>query len=197
MNNTNTIEIIPKKIPLKIPLYEDPPFMKKDILINELNKRGINSEGRAQKLEALFLKAIVDEGLQQKIAVEDMDDRQPEKWIHAANLAMDIAQKTECNVKLRIESMERVNAWLIPRLNDRNTLINAATGIITVEEETFLFNTLLRFGAAMILEPIVETEMNKMFCAEDEYNKIRRSIHIFQMITGYQGIPDYILEQLK
>lgn len=73
-----------------------------------------------------------------------MDDRQPEKWIHVANLVMDIVQKTECNVQLRIESMERVNAWLIPRLNDRNTLINAATGIITVEEEIFLFNTLLR-----------------------------------------------------
>jgi hypothetical protein len=73
-------------IPFKVPLYEDPRGMSKQTLISRLNDRNLNASGTIEVLNARLLKAVVEEGLNMEIDPHLMDDLQPEKWTHIANL---------------------------------------------------------------------------------------------------------------
>jgi hypothetical protein len=83
--------------------------MSKQTLISRLNDRNLNASGTIEVLTVRLLKAVVEEGLNMEIEPHLMDDLQPEKWTHIANLAFREAGKTEPNPNSRVEAMTRSN----------------------------------------------------------------------------------------
>jgi hypothetical protein len=61
-----------------------------------------------------------------------MDDRQPEKWLHLANLSFREACDLEENSETRVESMTRCNDWIQVNITDCNQLAEVAKGISLV-----------------------------------------------------------------
>jgi hypothetical protein len=115
-------------IPFKVPLYEDPRTMSKQTLISRLNDRNLNTNGTIEVLTARLLKAVVEEGLSVEIDPHLMDDRQPEKWTHIANLAFREAGNSEPNPQSRVETMTRSNAWINANIHGRQQLTEVARG---------------------------------------------------------------------
>lgn len=75
---------------------------------------------------------------------DDLDDRQPEKWMHIANLASQEAAELEKNGAFREECMRRSNAWITENvLPDQDRLLNVARGSFAPEGESPLFLALL------------------------------------------------------
>lgn len=181
-----------KKIPFSVPLFEDPRIMTRKELVWKLTQRGLDSMGSKELLVVRLLKAIVDKGLESSIDPNDMDDRQPEKWIHIGNLGLKEACEIEPDPNARIECMERVNKHLVRLTTNRNALVAAALGASTVTGESVLFHPLMRMGAAVMLEPIVQAELENM-CGIQA--RIKESIVIFSLSTGFMGIPEHLTEE--
>jgi hypothetical protein len=69
--------------------------MSRKTLISKLKSHELDTTGTKKILSARLLKAIVVKGRKGKFDPRDMDDRQPEKWSHIANLAQKEAQGIE------------------------------------------------------------------------------------------------------
>ncbi len=168
------------RIPLTIPMYKYPNAMSRSELIALLGDEH-RSEPKSL-LAARVLQNMVNTTL--VIDPNMMDDRQPEKWIHVANLMLQEAEKLEPNPLARIEVMKRVNAYL-EKTENMSELIKIASGENQFPTESALYRTLMRLGAALMIEPIIEYETQR----SNPDVSIAASITIFQMVTGFMGIP--------
>lgn len=185
--NTNN-----KLIPYRVPMFEDPRIMLREKLIYELTQRGLNTKGRSSVLSARLLAHIVREGLKDKITPDDMDDRQPEKWLHIANLAFEAACNFEENPDARLECMTRSNYWIETTVVNNTQLLDVARGTFYPENETPAFLALLRFGAALMVQPTVEEEAVRS--ANVTSDIVRGSVFIFQLCTGFSHLPEHLTE---
>ena len=184
------LSALPKKIPLKIPLIEDPRMFDLNRLRAYLKAKGIPADDGKTVLIARVLKDIVDNGLFCNVNPNDMDDRQPEKWIHIANLMLFRACEIEPESDKRIECMALVNKHLATLSTSRIKLIEIAIGVSVFETNSELYNVLARMGSALMLEPVIEAEMGQLN-ANDSESTINASITIFQMCTGFMKIPEH------
>eukprot|EP01035_Chromulina_nebulosa_P019633 gene19633-25544_t len=126
-----------------------------------------------------------------------MDDRQPEKWMLIANQSFQVACDLESNPDEREKCMGSANLRLGELTKSREGLIAIATGTDTFDHEgqSELYNHLIRFGAALMLEPIVEKEA-EIITTTCTSSDIISSVSIFNMCTGFQGIPDFLTEEV-
>lgn len=158
-NGTHTLRLsLDSSIPFQIPLFEDPRTMNKAKLVSLLNTRQLNTTGPKPVLVARLLKDIVKEGLQRNFKPEDMDDRQPEKWLHIGNISFAEACRIEQDPESRVVCFGRCNAWIEATITDQRQLIDVAKGVLFPDNESPLFRALLRFGAALMIQPEVEQE---------------------------------------
>lgn len=178
--------------PYQIPLIVDPRTMRKTALVAELKRRGLDSTGHRFVLVARLIKDVVDEGLRQSFDPSSMDDRQPEKWLHIANLAFKLACSIESNPVARVGCMKRSNVWIESTIHEMSALTTVARGELFPLHETPLFLALLRFGAALMIQPIVEEEAVRD--AEVVSEVVRGSVFLFSMCTGFCAIPDHLTE---
>ena len=178
--------------PYQIPLIADPRTMRRTALVTELKRRGLDSTGHRFVLVARLIKAVVDEGLRQSFDPSLMDDRQPEKWLHIANLAFELACSIESNPVAREDCMKRSNAWIESTIHEMSALTTVARGELYPPHETPLFLALLQFGAALMIQPIVEEEAVRQ--AEVVSEVVRGSVFLFSMCTGFCAIPDHLTE---
>jgi hypothetical protein len=184
---------------LKMPLYEDPRKMTIKKLTKELMLRGKVLKCSRALMIATLIQEIVNEGRMSPIDPFQFDDGQPEKWLHIANIKMEDACLIESDPTKRVLCMEDVNKYLINYSKNRIQLTSAATGKLIIHSESELFRCLFQFGAALMLAPVVQQEMQNK-CKVP--GKISRSIFIFSMCSGFAGIPhnltiDYVMEKEK
>ena len=172
---------------LKIPFCMDPRRMTSHRLRYELSSRGLNEDGTKNVLIARLLKHIVEI---EPLVIDplELDHAQPEKWIHIANIALDDATAIEPNGASRTVCMKSVNLILSQHTTDREALINFACGTTRMEIETALFQVLIRFGAALMLAPIVDHEAVLL----SDSATVSCSGFIYDLRTGYGGIPDHL-----
>lgn len=179
----NKESVLPSKIPLKIPMYSDPRKMTKKQLLSLVNEE--HRLDSKDVLVARVLQDVVVNGLE--INFNDMDDRQPEKWIHIANLMLQKANELEPNPIVRVKMMKNVNEYLKTLTTNSPELMEIATGMKLFPEKSSLYSALIRLGAALMLEPVIEFEMEKL--NSNKKSSVAASVTIFQMATGFMGIP--------
>jgi hypothetical protein len=180
-------------IPLRLPYYEDPRAMPRKKLIIELKSRQLNFEGKISVLSARLLKAIMEENLANSIDPLDMDDRQPEKWLHIANLSFRSACHIEENPKARVECMTRCNEWIETNIADCSQLTDVAKGQLHPDEESPLFLLLLKFAACLMIQPSVEQQAAAVFNIPSR--ALRGSAFISQLCTGFAAMPQHLTEE--
>jgi hypothetical protein len=176
-----------RRIPLKIPFCVDPRRMTYHQLRNELSRRGLSEDGTKSILIARLLKHIFE---MEPLVIDplELDHAQPEKWTHIANIALDDATAIEPDGASRTMCMSSVNLILSQHKTDREALINFACGTTRMESESALFQVLLRFGAALMLAPIVHHEAVLL----SDSSTVSRSRFIYGLRTGYGGIPNHL-----
>lgn len=189
-NSRNVLILRPRSIDLQIPLFEDPRRMRRKKLISELKKRGLGCVEKTPVLQARLLKAIIEEN---RINPSDMNDRQPEKWLHIANLAFEEACQIEENPEARIACMNRSNIWIETNITDCNQLKEAAKGKLCPSGESPLFLALLRFGASLMIQPLVEQQAALDFNVSSL--SLRGSAFISQLCTGFTALPEHLTEE--
>lgn len=169
---------------LQIPLFVHPDFMQIDEMISELKNRNLNSNGNRSDLSDRLLKVIIDENCRKIFDPEDMDDRQPEKWIYISILARQQSLEIEPDLQIHYECMKEVNKWIVSNIQTMAELKEVAKGNIQPENKSLLFLLLLKFGTGMMIEPEVEQQAWKDFKVSTAI--LRSSVSIFQMCTGFQ-----------
>jgi hypothetical protein len=107
--------------PFQVPLFEDPRTMTKAILISMLNARQLSTTGRNINNP------------------EDMDDRQPEKWLHIGNIYFAEACRIEPDRESRVVCFGRCNEWIKSTITDQSQLIEVAKGVRFPDNESPLF----------------------------------------------------------
>jgi hypothetical protein len=192
-HNRSTLILKSKVIPLRLPYYEDPRAMPRKNLIIELKARQLNFEGKMPVLSARLLKAIMEENLVKSIEPLDMDDRQPEKWLHIANLSFRLACNIEENPEARVECMTRCNEWIQTNIADCSQLTEVAKGQLHPDEESPLFLSLLKFAACLMIQPLVEQEAAAVFNIPSR--ALRGSAFISQLCTGFAEMPQHLTEE--
>ena len=193
LNSRNVLILRPRSIDLQIPLFEDPRQMPRKKLIPELKKRGLGCVEKTPVLQARLLKAIIEENRINPIDPSDMNDRQPEKWLRIANLAFEEACQIEENPEARIECMNRSNIWIETNITDCNQLKEAAKGKLCPSGESPLFLALLRFGASLMIQPLVEQQAALDFNVSSQ--SLRGSAFISQLCTGFTALPEHLTEE--
>lgn len=189
----NVLLLKPRSIDLQIPLCEDPRRMSRKKLISELKKRGLSYEEGTPVLKARLLKAITNDNRFSTIDLNNLDDRQPEKWLYLANIAFREACQTEKNPEARIACMNRSNLWIETHINDCNELKEVAKGKLHPNNESPLFLALLRFGASLMIQPLVEQQAASDFNVSSQ--SLRGSAFIFQLCTGFIALPEHLTEE--
>ena len=188
------LKLIENKIPLQIPMYRDPRAMSikelREYVKNNLQAESVECQSK-EMLVAKVLEDIVVRGLSNPIDPLDLDDRQPEKWLHIANLSLQKAEHIESDPIKRIDCMSVVNQYLKTLTKDRVALIKIAIGEVLFPMESELYGLLIRLGAAMMLQPMIEWEM-KNLNADNDKSSIDASIMIYEMCSGFMGIPEHL-----
>ena len=97
------------------------------------------------------------------------------------------------NPEARIECMSQSNVWIEANITDCNQLKEVAKGKLCPRGESPLFLALLRFGASLMIQPLVEKQ------AADDFNvsskSLRGSAFISQLCTGFTGLPENLTEE--
>lgn len=185
-----------KRLKLKIPYYYDPRMMKLNTVKDQLRDFGSSVKGSRELLNARLLKLIVDEGSKNFPSEDILDDQQPEKWLLIATKYLDIATSIEPNGETRVAVMTEVNLVLEKLVDAVDELKeignNSPTSQHLQSAPNDLFRALLRAGAALMLQPVVEYEMARQ-CGSSLL--IRSSVTIFDMCSGYSGIPEHCTEE--
>lgn len=189
----NVLPPAPQDIDLQIPLFEDPRRMSRKQLLAELGELGLDCVGGTSVLKARLLKAIIEENQKNTINFHNLDDRQPEKWLHIANLAFNEACKMEKDPEARVTCMNRANSWIERNIIDCNQLKEVGKGTLSPGDETPLFLALLQFGASLMLEPLVEQQAALDFNVSSQ--SLRGSALIFQLCTGSTALPKHLTEE--
>jgi hypothetical protein len=180
-------------IPFQVPLCEDPRTMSRKTLISKLKSRKLTITGTKKVLSARLLKVVVEEALKEKFDPHGMDDRQPEKWSHIANLAHREGQEIEPIPLRRGECMQRSNEWINKQLMDRQRLTEVARGALYSDDASDTFRAALRLGASLTIQPLVEQDAARTTGVSTEI--FRRSGFIFQLFSGFASIPEHLTEE--
>ena len=170
------------KIPLRLPFFKDPYMMQKKQLQKKLKKHNLSTEGTRDELIKRFVDAF-------KLEIDPLclDNAQPEKWVYIADLSLDTATILEPDSKKRIECMEIVNSHLTKYLNDKEKLIEIASGVDKIDEnQSLLFHILLCFGAALMIAPIITQEAKQILINDKkDPSLIDKSLYTFSLINPH------------
>jgi hypothetical protein len=112
--------------------------MSRKTLILKLKSHELDTTGTKKVLSARLLKAIVVKGRKEKFDPRDLDDRQPEKWSHIANLAQKEAQGIEPRRVVLSDCFQRSKEWINNQLMGRQKLTEVARGELYPDNESDL-----------------------------------------------------------
>lgn len=143
-------------------------------------------------LQAQLLKAIIDEERTFLTNPNKLSDENPNKWLHIANIAFEKACQIEPDPQKRIDCMTCANEWITRCRWDFQSLKEVAKGNMYPWGMNRLFMELLKYGACLMIQPIVEQEASNKFNISS--NSLRRSAYASQIKTGFIDLPEYLSE---
>ena len=181
----------PSRIPLKLPLYEDPRHMKQQKLHSELTRRNLPVNASRNQNSLTLLNAMVREcNNRPPIDPLQLDDRQPEKYLLTANIAFTKMKKLQPDPDERTAMMDKVNRWIEQHVTSFEQLVRIARGDIKPQRKSELFLETLQFAASLMAQPEIETDARIQHGISSQ--QLRGSAFITQMCAGYIQIPEHL-----